>query len=172
MPDFNYPMNFIYRKTHMKNSPTKSIIVAFLLFPVTLVLLSGNQTDNNTKSAQITEKTTQSISPQKVLSGNELYTKYCLSCHQANGSGVPGMIPPLGPGSWVGKSPDELIILFLKGLKGEIEVNGEIYKNVMPVQPQITDQELANVLTYVRSSFGNKYSPITPLMVAKVRQGL
>lgn len=156
----------------MKNSPTKSIIVAFLLFPVTLVLLSGNPFDNNTKSALVTEKTTQGVSPQKVLSGNELYAKYCLSCHQADGSGVPGMIPPLGPGSWVGRNPDELIILFLKGLKGEIEVNGERYKNIMPAQPQITDQELADVLTYVRSGFGNKYSPITSQMVAKVRKGL
>ena len=156
----------------MMNIPSKSILIAFLLIIFTLVLSSGNPSDSNTKSVQVADKTAQGVFSGKILSGNELYTKYCLSCHQANGSGVPGMIPPLGPGSWVGKSPDELIVLFLKGLKGEIEVNGEIYKNVMPVQPKITDQELADVLTFVRSSFGNNYPSITPQMVAKVRQGL
>lgn len=172
MPYINYPKDLSIYKTHMMNTPTKSILIAFLLFTVILLLSSGNPSDNITKSVQAADKTIQGVSSGKGLSGNELYTKYCLSCHQANGSGVPGMIPPLGPGSWVGKNPDELIVLFLKGLKGEIEVNGELYKNVMPVQPQISDKELADVLTFVRSSFGNNYPPITSQMVAKVRQGL
>ena len=154
------------------HTQTKIYLLAFLLLPGYLVLSSGKPSENSTKSMQVIDQKTAGISSKKALPGNELYSKYCLSCHQANGSGVPGMIPPLGTGSWVGKNPDDLIVLILKGLKGEIEVNGEIYKNIMPVQPDITDQELADVLTFVRSNFGNKYSTITPQMVAKVREGL
>ena len=82
------------------------------------------------------------------------------------------MFPPLSQGSWIGKSPDELIPLILKGLNGEIEVNGERYKNTMPPQIKITDQELALVLTYVRSNFGNHFEPVTSDRVKKVRESL
>ena len=82
------------------------------------------------------------------------------------------MIPPLTQGSWISKSPDELIPLILKGLKGEIEVNGESYKSAMPPQTKITDQELALVLTYVRSNFGNHFEPVTPDRVKKVKESL
>ena len=153
------------------HTQTKIYLLAFLLLPGYLVLSSGKPSENINKNIQVADKTPV-VSSEKGDPGNKLYTKYCLSCHQANGSGVPGMIPPLGTGSWVGKNPDDLIVLILKGLKGEIEVNGEIYKNIMPVQPDITDQELADVLTFVRSHFGNKYSAITLQMVAKVREGL
>ena len=82
------------------------------------------------------------------------------------------MIPPLGPGSWAGKNPTELITLILKGLNGEIEVNDEIYKSTMPPQLKMTDQEMADVLTYVRTSFGNKFNPVTAEMVNTVRSTL
>jgi len=82
------------------------------------------------------------------------------------------MFPPLGPGSWTGKNPTDLIALILKGLNGEIEVDGERYKNNMPPQLNITDQELADVLTFVRTNFGNNFEPVTAEMVKKVRAGM
>ena len=103
--------------------------------------------------------------------GKAVYTQYCLTCHQADGSGVPNMHPPLTPGSWVGKDPNELIAIMMKGLSGKIEVNGEVYKNFMPSQAQLTDEQLADVLSYIRSSFGNNFEPVTPEMVKKVRSG-
>jgi mono/diheme cytochrome c family protein len=103
--------------------------------------------------------------------GKEVYTKYCLTCHQADGSGVPNMHPPLTPGSWVDKEPAELIAIMMKGLTGKIEVNGEVYKNFMPSHAQLTDEEIANVLSFVRSSFGNNSTPVTPEMVKKIRSG-
>ena len=103
--------------------------------------------------------------------GKAVYTKYCLTCHQSDGSGVPGMHPPLSAGSWVGKDPKELIAIMMKGLSGKIEVNGEVYKNFMPSHAQLNDEEIANVLSYVRSSFGNNFEPVTPEMVKKVRSG-
>jgi mono/diheme cytochrome c family protein len=103
--------------------------------------------------------------------GKAVYTKYCLTCHQADGSGVQNMHPPLTPGSWVGNEPRELIAIMMKGLSGKIEVNGQVYKNFMPSHAQLTDEELADVLSYIRSSFGNNFEPVTPEMVKKVRSG-
>jgi mono/diheme cytochrome c family protein len=117
-------------------------------------------------------KTSQSGKSGKEQPGKAVYKKYCLTCHQTNGSGVPGMFPPLSNGSWVGKNPNELVAIILNGLKGEIEVKGEPYKNTMPPQTKITNQELANVLTFVRSNFGNNFTPVTPDMVKKARAGM
>lgn len=103
--------------------------------------------------------------------GKAVFTKNCLTCHQSDGSGVPNMHPPLGPGSWVGKDPKELIAIMMKGLSGKIEVNGEVYKNFMPSHAKLTDEEIASVLTYIRSSFGNNFGPVTADMVKKVRSG-
>lgn len=103
--------------------------------------------------------------------GKAVYEANCLSCHQADGSGVPGMHPPLGQGSWAGKDPQELIAIMMKGLNGKIEVNGEIYNDFMPSHAQLSDEEIADVLTYVRSSFGNNFSAVTPQMVKDVRNG-
>ncbi|HEY3390707.1 MAG TPA: cytochrome c [Prolixibacteraceae bacterium] len=108
---------------------------------------------------------------EKVHKENDVYKKYCLVCHQANGSGVPGMYPPLGPGSWVGNDPKELVTHLLQGLKGKIEVNGEIYNSLMPAQVQMTDEEIAEVLTYIRSDFGNSFGPVDVELVKKVRGG-
>lgn len=103
--------------------------------------------------------------------GKAVYRQYCLACHQADGSGVPNMHPPLTSGSWVGKDPDELIAILMKGLSGKVEVNGEVYKNFMPSHAQLTDEQIADVLSYVRSSFGNNFSSVTPEMVKNVRSG-
>jgi mono/diheme cytochrome c family protein len=109
--------------------------------------------------------------PEKEHPGKAVFMQYCMTCHQADGSGVPNMHPPLGPGSWVGKEPKELIAIMMKGLSGKIEVNGEVYKNYMPSHANLTDLEIANVLSYVRSSFGNNFEPVTERMVARVRKG-
>jgi mono/diheme cytochrome c family protein len=106
---------------------------------------------------------------EKQLSGRAVYEKYCLTCHQSNGSGVPGMHPPLGPGSWVGKEPKDLIKILMEGLSGKIEVNDEVYKDNMPSQSKLTDDEIVEVLTYIRSNFGNNYKSVTPEMVKSVR---
>lgn len=108
---------------------------------------------------------------EKVHQENAVYKKYCLVCHQADGSGVPGMYPPLGKGSWTGKDPKELVLILTKGLKGKVEVNGESYNSEMPAQVQLTDEEIADVLSYVRSNFGNSFDPVDVELVKKIRRG-
>jgi len=158
----------------MKNTK-KIILVMSLIFLILFngIVLSQSKSSNNKSSGTtVMTKGQLSVPLSTEQSGKEIYKKYCLTCHQSNGTGVPGMFPPLGPGSWTGKNPTDLIALILKGLNGEIEVDGERYKNNMPPQLNITDQELADVLTFVRTNFGNNFEPVTAEMVKKVRAGM
>jgi mono/diheme cytochrome c family protein len=93
--------------------------------------------------------------------GKKVYDLYCLACHQADGSGVPNMNPPLTKTKWVLGEKSILIQVILKGMDEEIEVNGETFHNVMAPHDHLSDQEIADVLTYIRNSFGNKASPVT-----------
>jgi mono/diheme cytochrome c family protein len=101
--------------------------------------------------------------------GKTVYQNTCLPCHQANGSGVPGMNPPLKNTKYVVGDKKKLINIVLNGLDEEIEVNGETYSNVMPPFNSLTDQEIADVLTYVRNSFGNKAGAVKEEEVKKLR---
>ena len=104
--------------------------------------------------------------------GNELYKKYCLTCHQANGTGVPRMNPPLIKTTYVTGDKKKLIKWVLHGSVENIPIDGQTYSNNMPAQAYLTDQEIADVLTYVRSSFGNKATAVTAAEVKTVRASI
>lgn len=93
----------------------------------------------------------------------------CMACHQANGQGLPGVFPPLAESEWVNGPAENLIRIQLRGLMGEITVKGVKYNSVMPPNAAMTDQQIADVLTYIRSNFGNKADAVTPEMVKKYR---
>jgi mono/diheme cytochrome c family protein len=101
--------------------------------------------------------------------GKIIYEKTCLVCHQSKGEGVYRMNPPLIKTPWVLGEKTRLISIVLMGLDEEIEVNGEVYFNPMPAQADLTDQEVADVLTFVRNSFGNKASAVNAAEVKAVR---
>ena len=123
--------------------------------------------DSSAKNSQA-EMTNSNESNAKPHPGEALYKTNCLTCHQADGSGVPNMYPPLSPNEWI-RDKDKLIDIMLHGLKGEIQVGDETYNNAMPPHNGMTNQELADVLSYVRSSFGNNLEPITQADVAAAR---
>ena len=101
--------------------------------------------------------------------GKKVYGQYCLACHQADGRGVPGNFPTLANTKWTEGEPSFLIPVILNGLQGPIEVKGESYNNAMAQHAFLSDEEIAAVLTYVRQSFGNNASEITPEQVAEIR---
>lgn len=103
--------------------------------------------------------------------GQKVYAGTCLACHQADGLGVQRMNPPLVKTKWVLGDKKALAKLVLNGLKGgEIEIDGDDFHNPMPPQKdQLTDQQIADALTYVRNSFGNKASAVTPADVKAAR---
>ena len=101
--------------------------------------------------------------------GKALYETYCLTCHQEDGSGVPKLNPPLIKTTWVTGDKKRLIKWVLSGTTDKVEIDGKTYDNNMPAQDYLKDQEIADVLTYVRSSFGNKSTAVTVADVKAVR---
>lgn len=106
---------------------------------------------------------------QSVSRGQIVYGTYCLACHQTDGSGVPNMNPPLTPNDWVSGPKNRLIEQVLQGSHGKVEIDGESFHNTMPPMAHLTDQQIADVITYVRKSFGNNASAATPTEVKALR---
>jgi glucose/arabinose dehydrogenase/cytochrome c5 len=104
--------------------------------------------------------------------GEKVYDIYCSTCHQKDGKGASGRFPPLAGTDWVTGDKTRLITLVLNGLDGTITVNGESFINAMPQHSFLTDEEAANVLSYIRQNFGNKASAIKPEEVKKIRNSI
>jgi mono/diheme cytochrome c family protein len=103
-----------------------------------------------------------------LTAGKAVYVQNCLTCHQADGGGVDGLNPPLTKTNYVLGDKTRLVKVILNGLQGE-DIEGEPYNNVMPSFDILTDQQIADVLTYVRNSFGNKASAIKAPEVKGIR---
>ncbi|QJX48977.1 cytochrome c [Hymenobacter taeanensis] len=108
------------------------------------------------------------ISAATLSAGKSVYVQNCLTCHQADGYGVDGLNPPLIKTNYVLGDKARLTKVVLNGLQGE-DIEGEPYNNVMPSFDILTDQQIADVLTYVRNSFGNKASAIKAPEVKAIR---
>jgi mono/diheme cytochrome c family protein len=109
------------------------------------------------------------VSAQKPKTGAEVFAT-CTACHQATGLGLPGAFPPLAGSEWVNGKVEVPIAIVLHGLQGEITVKGAKFNGMMmPWGTTFSDQEVANVVTYVRSQWGNKSPAATPAQVAAVR---
>lgn len=105
--------------------------------------------------------------------GKAIYESLCLSCHQPEGQGLPGVYPPLAGSEWVTGEEDVLIKIVLHGLSGPITVGNTVYGDVPPlVMPPmgLDDQQAAEVLTYLRQNFGNSAPPVIPESVQAVRR--
>jgi mono/diheme cytochrome c family protein len=108
--------------------------------------------------------------PNELLAGKRVYDRYCVQCHMNTGMGAPGMNPPLAGVDMVTGDKQNLIQIILNGMSEPIEINGEKYNNAMPPHSFMTDKQIADVLTYIRNTFGNKAEGVTEEEVAKVRR--
>jgi mono/diheme cytochrome c family protein len=99
----------------------------------------------------------------------ELYATSCANCHQDAGQGRFPVFPPLAGSPWVNGAPDRLVAITLHGLSGPLTVNEVDYSGLMPGFTHLDDREMAQVLSYVRSSWGNNAPPLTEADVAAVR---
>jgi mono/diheme cytochrome c family protein len=102
--------------------------------------------------------------------GQQVYTANCVACHQAGGKGLPGVFPPLDGSEWVNGNERVLANILLHGITGEISVLGQTYKGAMPPFPQLSDAELAAVLSHVRSAWSNKSAPLKAELIEKERK--
>lgn len=106
----------------------------------------------------------------EVVGGENTYYRYCSACHQLNGKGAGGRFPPLTGTDWVTGDKERLIKVLLNGMEGSLEIEGKVYNGVMPQHAFLNDKEIAEVLTYIRSNFGNEASEIQPEEVQTVRK--
>ena len=141
-----------------------------VFFLLAMQVAQSQTSQKKTAPTKTTTKSTASSSLKSTMQRGELvYKSVCLTCHQADGGGVPRMNPPLIKTKWVLGDKTKLITLMLKGMNEPIEIEDEEYHNPMPPHAQLSDQQIADVLTFVRNSFGNKASAVTPTEVKSVR---
>lgn len=152
----------------MENNPVlmkQVFIILIALFAATEVQAQAKKTTGKS----VAKPATASNVTASVNRGKTVYAANCLTCHQPDGGGVPNLNPPLQRTKWVSGNKTTLVQFILKGSKGQVEIDGETYHNAMPAQAHLTDEQIADVLTYVRKNFGNKASTVTPADVKAVR---
>ncbi len=93
---------------------------------------------------------------QQIKAGEALFAGTCSVCHQSSGLGIEGVFPPLAGSDLLAATPKRAIGIALNGLTGAVTVNGKAYNSVMPPMSQLNDDEIANILTYITHSWGNK----------------
>jgi len=111
---------------------------------------------------------TPAAAPAAGLDGKAEYL-VCQTCHQENGEGLPNLYPPLAGSEWLNGEPEVPIAIVLHGMQGEITVKGQKFNNVMAPWASLSDAQIAAILTYERSSWGNTAAAVTAEQVAAVR---
>ncbi|MGF1508918.1 MAG: c-type cytochrome [Myxococcota bacterium] len=109
-------------------------------------------------------------SEETAVDGAVVYAGICQACHQSTGKGLAGVFPPLAGSEWVVGPVERPVALVLRGLAGPIEVDGVTYNNVMPAfGEQLSDPEIAAVVSYIRKSWGNDADPVDATRVKALR---
>ena len=157
-------------------TPVSFLLMCFILTAWGGYYIADNHGDwsgkeYNLKPANLAS-TAVAIKEDPMVLGKQIFN-VCAQCHQSSGTGVAGIYPPLVASEYVTGDPARFSAILLNGLKGPITVNGAVYSGEMPAWRDLyDDEELAAVLTYARNSWGNKASPVSSQIVAKVRVDL
>ena len=133
----------------------------------------GDRAQPNLAAVAAAAKSAQSGAltvPEQMKAGQALFVGTCSTCHQASGAGLPGVFPPLAKSDWLAANPKRAIDVVLHGMSGPVKVNGQDYNSVMPPMSQLTDDEVANILTYVAGSWGNAGGKFSAAEVAERRK--
>ena len=141
--------------------------------------VAAAQSKTTSKKSAVKTATTSSAKPattaaaaakEKLPDGKQVFSTTCAACHQVTGEGVAGVYPPLAGSEWVNGDEAKVVRILLHGVTGPIEVAGETFNSMMPPWgATLKDADIAAVLTYVRSQWGNKGAPITAAKVASIR---
>ena len=132
----------------------KATFLSILLVPVAASLLFFAQDKNLQESMK---------------RGKEVYALHCQNCHMENGQGMEGVNPPLAKTTYL-KDTKKNIGIILNGQTGEVTVNGKKYNAIMNPMNYLDDKQIADVLNYIRNSWGNKYPIVMPALVKTERE--
>lgn len=142
------------------------IIVSCVLM---MLMYAGVQAQVKHKAKPKAKHSTTTGLAASIAKGKTVYMQTCVSCHQVDGGGVQNMNPPLINTTYVLGDKTKLITIVLNGFNESVEIEGNTYSNTMPSHDFLKDEDIANVLTFVRNSFGNKAPAVTTAEVTKVR---
>ncbi|MFV8327835.1 copper-containing nitrite reductase [Flavobacterium sp. ZS1P14] len=134
-----------------------------------IYLPEGGTIQNMPEGEKTAKSTVLKTVPEQIKAGKAVFGTTCFACHQSEGQGIPHAFPPLAKSDFLNTDPKRAIRTVIRGLSGEITVNGSKINSVMPSQ-NLTDDEIAAVLTYVYSSWGNNKTVVTPAMVKTQRK--
>ena len=134
--------------------------------------LNGGAIENDDSNVKVNNESTSAMNENDINSviekGKEVFSRTCIACHQANGKGLPGIFPPLAKSEFLNADKERAIGIVLNGKKGAVTVNGLTFNNIMPPQ-NLSDGEIAAVLTYVYHSFDNSKKVVKTEEVTKQR---
>jgi mono/diheme cytochrome c family protein len=123
----------------------RSIISCIVIVLILEIISSCGKTNNN--NSKFTNYFRQ---------GELLYTKHCSNCHQADGSGLGRLYPPLKQSDYMNENFEQVLCLMRNGIQGEVTVNGVQYNQAMPGVPTLTDLEIAEIATYIYNAWDNE----------------
>lgn len=132
-----------------------------------IYLPEGSATQSVGKGTPAPNVTAASLD-ERIELGRAVYDSNCAACHQPNGAGVPSAFPPLANSDYLNEDPSRAIKAIVHGLNDKITVNGQVYDSVMPAVA-LSDEQTANVVTYILNKWDNKGGEVTPEEVAAVR---
>ena len=121
-------------------------------------------------TAAASAKTGELTLQEQIDAGKALFSGTCSTCHQPEGQGMAGVFPPLAKSDYIAADPKRVPSVILHGLVGPVKVNGEDYNSNMPPMSQLTDDEVANISTFVLNSWGNPGGRISKADAAAIRQ--
>lgn len=156
---------------HEGSHPVPKFVIALvaLVFGWAIYYLASSNLSNQPElgdSRTVADLTAQSGSKTGAVDGAQIYAAQCVACHQASGTGLPGVFPPLAGSEWVAGKESVVAQILLHGISGSLTVKGVVYKGEMPTfKDKLNDAEIAAVLSYVRSSFGNAAGKVDAALV-------
>ena len=149
------------------------VAIGMVIFGIVYLLMNPaiERTDlGDMRTVADLRPTALAAAPGAAVDGGAIFAANCAACHQANGQGLPGVFPPLAGSEWVVGDPKVLANILLHGVSGKIEVAGQSFDGMMPAFAQLSDAEIAGVLTHIRSTWGNQAEAISADLVASERE--
>jgi mono/diheme cytochrome c family protein len=149
--------------------PMLALVALVFAFCIVYILRSDIETPSVWGDGRDSSELTGAKEHGKV-DGVALFASLCVACHQASGLGLPGVFPPLAGSEWVLGKDSTAAAILLHGINGGMTVKGNTYNGVMPAfASQLGDEQIAAVLTYVRSQWGNSAAAVRVETVAQAR---
>ena len=149
------------------------VAIGMVIFGIVYLLMNPaiERTDlGDMRTVADLRPTALAAAPGAAVDGGAIFAANCAACHQANGQGLPGVFPPLAGSEWVVGDPKVLANILLHGVSGKIEVAGQSFDGMMPAFAQLSDAEIAGVLTHIRSTWGNQAEAISADFIASERE--